>query len=308
LDGATQKPVLVTGATGRQGGGVVQHLLARGLPVRALTRDPSKPAAQALTARAEVVTGDLDDIESLVRAMASVRGVFSVQNWWETGATREIQQGKNVANAAKRVNVPHLVYSSVGGANRNAQITHWKTKWEIERHIQALNLPATILRPAGFMENYYIPAVEKALLGGKLLDAIRADKSYQLIASDDIGAFAALAFAEPARFIGKAIEIAGDELTNPEIAATFSRVLQRPVTFRRLPLFMTRLVLGKEFYEMFSWFNDSGFQADIAGLRRDYPEIKLTTLEAWLRREGWAAKKHYHRHDKTFDAKPPKAG
>jgi uncharacterized protein YbjT (DUF2867 family) len=307
---ATSKrsPVLVTGATGRQGGAVARHLLQRAIPVRALSRNPNNPPAQALArAGAELIAGDLDDRASLTRAMEGVSGVFSVQNWWETGAGREIQQGKNVADAAKDARVPHFVYSSVGGADRNTDITHWKTKWTVEKHVRQLGLPATILRPVGFMENYYIPAVEKALIGGALIDAVRSDKPYQLICADDIGAFAALAFAKPGAFIGKAIEIAGDELTNPAIAATFARVMGRPVKFRRLPLFLTRIMLGKEFHQMFKWFNEAGFQADIPALRRDHPEIAWTSLEEWLRREGWAGKKSYARHAKTFDARIPKA-
>jgi len=151
-----------------------------------------------------------------------------------------------------------------------------------------------------------IPAVEKALIGGKLLDSVRADKPYQLICSEDIGAFAGLAFAQPDRFIGKAVEIAGEELTNPQIAATFSRVMGRTVKFRRLPLPLTRVLLGKEFYQMFKWFNEAGFRADILALRRDYPGVAWTSLEQWLTREGWAGKNVYARHSKTFDAKIPK--
>jgi uncharacterized protein YbjT (DUF2867 family) len=303
-----REPVLVTGATGRQGGAITRSLLKRGFPVRALSRAPDKPSARALVqAGVEVVKGDLDDPASLARAMEGASGVFSVQNWWETGASREVRQGKNAADAAKQAGVRHFVYSSVGGAERGADITHWKTKWEIENHVRQLGLPATILRPAGFMDNYYVPAVEKALIGGKLVDAIRADKPYQMICSDDIGAFGALVFAQPERFIGKAIEIAGEELTNPQIAATFSRVMDRPIKFQRLPLFLTRILLGKEFYEMFKWFNEAGFQADIPTLRRDYPEIAWTCLEEWLTREGWAGKKAYARHAKTFDARIPKA-
>ena len=149
--------------------------------------------------------------------------------------------------------------------------------------------------------------VEKGILGGKLVDPIRAEKRVQLIATDDIGEWAALALTEPARFLGKALEIAGDELSNPEIAATFAQVLGRPVRFQRLPLFVTRLVLGKEFHQMFKWFNEEGYRADLALLRREYPEVELTSLDAWLRREGWSRKgRSYARHAKTFIAKIPR--
>lgn len=284
----TDKTVLVTGATGRQGGAVVRHMLAKGWKLRALTRKTSSHAAQALARQGvEVVQGDLEDPSSVASATAGVYGVYSVQDFWAVGAKREVQQGKNVADAAKKAGVKHFVYSSVGGAERNTGIPHWESKWEIEKHIRSLGLPATVLRPVTFMEGYYIDQVEIGILKGKLADAIRGDKPYQTIATDDIGAFAALAFERPTEFIGKELEIAGSELTYREAAKVFSQVLGKPVKFRKLPLPLVRLILGKEFYVMFRWFNEAGYKADIPGLRRAYPEIHLHSLEEWLREEGW---------------------
>ena len=284
----TDRTVLVTGATGRQGRAVVRHLLGIGWRLRALTPDPVGPPARTLSSRSvEVVRGDLEDPSSLEKAARNVYGVYSVQDFWAVGARREIIQGTNLADAARNTGVHHFVYSSVGGVERQSKIGHWETKWEIEKHIRRLGLPATILRPAAFMDNYYIDKVEIAILKGKLIDPIRPDKPYQTIASDDIGAFAALAFERPKEFIGRELEIAGSELTNVEAAQVFSRILGKPVRFQRLPLPMVRLFLGKEFYQMFRWFNEAGFKADIAGLQRTYPEIHLQTLEEWLRNEGW---------------------
>ena len=284
----SDRKVLVTGATGRQGGSVVRHLLASGWDIRALTRDPGTKAARALADRGvEVVKADLEDPASLAGACRGVYGVYSVQDFWAVGARREVNQGKNLADAAKKARVEHFVYSSVGGAERNSGIDHWESKWEIEKHVRKLGLAATILRPAGFMENYYIHQVEIGILKGKLMDPIRADKPYQTIASDDIGAFVALSFERPQEFIGVELEIAGSELTNPEAAEVFSRVLGKRVRFQRLPMPMVRLVLGKEFYQMFRWFNAAGFQANIAELRGRYPEVQLQTLEQWLYNEGW---------------------
>ena len=76
---------------------------------------------------------------------------------------------------------------------------------------------------------------------------------------------------------------AGSELTNLEAAQVFSRVMGKPVKFRKLPLPLVRLILGKEFYAMFHWFNEAGYRADIAGLHRRYREVHLHTLEEWLR-------------------------
>jgi uncharacterized protein YbjT (DUF2867 family) len=285
---STDKTLLITGATGRQGGAVVRHLLPKGWKLRALTRDPGSHAARALTQKGvEVVQGDLEDAASVVRAAAGVYGIYSVQDFWAVGAKREVQQGRNVADAAKKAGVNHLVYSSVGGAERNTGIPHWESKWEIEKYIRRLELPVTVLRPVTFMEGYYIDQVEIGILKGKLTDAVRADKPYQTIATDDIGAFGALAFERPDKFLGKELEIAGSELTYTEAAQVFSRVLGKPVKFQKLPLPIVRLVLGKEFYVMFRWFNEAGYKANIPELRRKYPEIHLQTLEEWLRNEGW---------------------
>jgi len=284
----TNKTVLITGATGRQGGAVIRHMLPKGWKLRALTRNPGSATAQDLTRQGiDVAQGDLEDPRSIVRAAHGVYGIYSVQDFWSVGAKREVQQGKNLAEAAKKAGVEHFVYSSVGGAERSSGIDHWESKWEIEKYIRKLGLPATILRPVTFMETYYVQEVEIGILKGKLVDPIRADKPYQTIATDDIGAFVALAFERPKEFIGVDLEIAGSELTNPEAAQVFSRVLGKPVKFQRLPMPMVRLFLGKEFYQMFRWFNDAGYQANIAELRRRYPEIRLHTLEEWLREEGW---------------------
>ena len=282
------KLVLVTGATGRQGGAVIRHMLPKGWRLRALTRNSASHGAKQLARLGvEVVQGDLEDPASLDRASRGVYGIYSVQDFWTVGARREVQQGKNLADVAKKAGVQHFVYSSVGGAERNTGIPHWESKWQIERHIRELKLPATILRPASFMETYHILEVEVGILKGKLADPIRADKPYQTIATDDIGAFAALAFERPRDFMGLELEIAGSQLTNLEAAKVFSQVMGKPIKFQKLPMPIVRLFLGKEFYLMFRWFNESGYKADIAGLRRKYPEVHLHTLEEWLREDGW---------------------
>ena len=293
------RTVLVTGATGRQGGAVVEHMRRQGWNLRAMTRNPASTGAVELRRRGvEVVQGDLEEPESLERATRGAYGVYSVQDFWSVGAKREVQQGKNLAEAARKAGVEHFVYSSVGGAERNSGITHWESKWEIEKHIRKLGLPATMLRPVAFMENYYVEQVEIGILKGKLRDPVRADKPYQTIAADDIGGFVALAFKNPREFIGLDLEIAGSELTNAEAAKVFSRVLGKPVKFQQLPMPLVRLFLGMEFYQMFRWFNAEGFRANIPELRCRFPEVQLQTLEEWLRREGW--------HKRARRAQPPK--
>ena len=191
--------IVVTGATGQQGGAVARHLLADGWRVRALTRDPGKPAAQALTeAGAELFAADNDDRASLDAAFQGAYGVYSVQNFWlpNVGAEGEVRQGKAVADAAKAAGVKHLVYSSVGAAHRGMGQAHFATKYEIEEYIRSLDLPHTILRPVFFMENFnwQRPQITNGTYPGM---GLRPEKGIQMVAVDDIGAFAALAFGEP---------------------------------------------------------------------------------------------------------------
>jgi len=286
--GDGDKTILVAGATGRQGGAAIRHLLPNGWKLRALTRNPNGYAAKQLSGQGvEVVRGDLEDPGSLERAAHGVYGIFSVQDYWVAGTRREVQQGKNLADIAKKTSVAHFVYSSVGGAERNTGIAPWETKWEIEKHIRKLGLPATIFRPTGFMEIYHMLELEVGLLIGRFLDPVRPDKTYQSIATDDIGAFVALAFDRPKQFIGMELEIAGSELTPRQTADIFSRVMGKPVKYGRLPMLAARILLGKDFHAMFRWLNRDGFQANIPELRRKYPEIHLHSLEEWLREDGW---------------------
>ncbi len=277
--------ILVTGATGKQGGAVARHLRASGWRVRALTRDPQKPAARSLAGPGvELVKGDLDDRSSITAGLKDVHGVFSVQNFWESGAAREVQQGKTLADAAKAAGVAHFVYSSVGGAERNTGILHFDSKWEIEEHIHKLGLPTTVLRPVFFMDNFDGPSFRPAILQGTLTMPMRPDRALQMIAVDDIGAIAALAFDKPGEFKGRAIELAGDELTMPQAAETFSRVTGRTLRFVEQPLEQVRS-FSPEAAVMFEWFNQKGYAADINGLRALYPA--LMTLERWLQKSGW---------------------
>ena len=286
--GNGDKIILVTGATGRQGGAVIRHMLPGGWKLRALTRSPNGYAAGLLSGQGvEIVQGDLEDPAALERAARGAYGIFSVQDYWVAGFRREVQQGKNLADIAKKTGVAHFVYSSVGGAERNSGIAPWETKWEIEKHIRQLGLPATIFRPAGFLEIYHMLELELGLLIGRLLDPVRHDKPYQSIATDDIGAFVALAFDRPKEFIGMELEIAGSELTPRQTANVFSRVMGKRVKYGKLLMLAARILLGRDFHAMFRWLNRDGFQANIPELRRKYPEIHLHSLEEWLREDGW---------------------
>jgi uncharacterized protein YbjT (DUF2867 family) len=281
------KVVLVAGAAGQQGGAVVARMLEKGWSLRALTRRPDSPASQALAKQGiDLVKGDLENPASLDAAVQGFYGVFSVQDG-AVGAVREVQQGKNMADAAKKAGIEHFVYTSVGGADRNTGISIWERKWEVENHIRKIGLPYTILRPTSFFEDYFFQMFEMEILRGRLWSPVRADQPYQMIATWDIGGFVQLAFERPAEFIGTELEIAGSALTNREAAEVFSKVRKSKVTFHQIPPAMTRVVMGKDVNKMFVWLNASGYKADVPGLRRKYPELQLKNLEDWLRMERW---------------------
>jgi uncharacterized protein YbjT (DUF2867 family) len=278
--------ITVAGATGQQGGKVAKRLLAQGWKVRALTRDVNKPTAQELAAAgAEIVAGDMDNRAELEAAFQGAYGVFSVQNFWlpTVGYDGEIRQGKSVADAAKATGVKHLVYSSVGAAYRGMGQKHFESKWIIEQYIQSLGLPYTILRPVAFMENYNWTRAH--ILNGIFQGfGLRPDKTIQIVATDDIGAFAELAFANPEQYLGKTIELAGDELTETQIAEVFTKVIGRPVKAAG-PQNPTGTTPTEEQIAMFNFFNGVGYDADIASLRTLYPALQ--NLEQFLRRNGW---------------------
>ncbi len=279
-----ERLILVVGATGKQGGAVARSLLERGFQVRGLTRNPQKPEAQALTEQgAELVQGDMDDRSAMDRVLEGAYGVFSVQNFWETGYDREVQQGKTVADAAKAAGVEHFVYSSVGSAHRQTGIPHFESKWEVEEHVRQIRLPYTILRPVFFMQNWEM--MREHVLGGTLAQPLDPDKPFQHVAVEDVGAFAAIAFEHPEEWIGREVDLAGDEQTMPEIAETFGQVAGKEISYYQVPWDQFEEQMGEEFARQYRWFNDVGYEADIAALRQEYPE--LTTFERYLRSHGW---------------------
>lgn len=267
-----KKAILVIGATGHQGGAVAKALRRTPFTVRALVRSLDDPKAQALARSGiELVQGNLDDPASLRQAMSGTYGVFSVQGY--RLGDREVTQGKNVADAALKSGVRHLVYSSVGGADRKSGVPHFETKWQVEQYIRKLGLPHTILRPVAFMENL---EMTPPFMFMTLMRSVLKDKPLQLIAVDDIGEWAALAFSHPKDFIGAAVEIAGDELTYQQMQQAYKNVYGKPQASMRVAGWL--LGYGGK---MFKWFRDAGYRADITSCRHAVPD--MMTFEAWLR-------------------------
>jgi uncharacterized protein YbjT (DUF2867 family) len=271
--------VLVTGATGKQGGAVARRLLAEGVRVRAVTRKPDGEAARALAkAGAEIVTADFEDQAGMNKALQGAWGVFAVQNTWEAGVAREEAQGKLTAELARKAGVQHYVYTSVGSAHRKTGIPHFDNKWRVEETVRALKFPShVILRPVFFMENLLTPSF--GLPQGKLVIALPPSRALQMVAVEDIGKLGARAFTRHADLAGKEIDLAGDAVTGPQAAAVFSEVLGKPITFEQQPLEQVR-AFSEEYAIMLEWFDKVGYNADIAGLERTY-DLKLTRLKDW---------------------------
>jgi uncharacterized protein YbjT (DUF2867 family) len=278
------KTILVTGATGRQGGSALRHLREKGFSVRALTRDPDKPEARALVGRGiEVVRGDLNDSDSITRALEGVEGVYSVQGHAEGGVEAEIRQGMHVADAAKRARISHFVYSSVAAADRHTGIPHFESKYRIEQHLRTTGLHYTIFRPVFFMENWL--GMRDQVRQGVLWLPLAPDKKLQMIAVDDIGAFVALAFSHPGHWDGRAVELAGDELSMGDLAAAFGRMTGREVRYEQAGWEEFEERLGHDMAAMWRFFDAGGFTVDIPSLRQELPN--MMTFERWLQ-SNWA--------------------
>ncbi len=274
----TNKTILVTGATGQQGGAVLRHLRKSGFALRILTRDPEKPAARELVGHGvEVIKGDLEDTGSIGRAVEGVDGIFSVQDL-TAGIEGEIRQGKNLADAANREAVSHFVYSSVASADRNTGIPHFDSKFRIEEHIRGLGLPYSIVRPAFFMENWL--RMKEQINGGTLTQPLTPEKTLQMVAVDDIGAAVAAFFEHPHRWLGKTVEMAGDEVSMSAVAQAFGTVAGREVKYQELPFDQFEQQAGHEYAVMYRWFQDVGYSVDIDALRQEIPS--LTNFERWV--------------------------
>jgi len=272
------KVILVTGATGHQGGAAIRHLRERGFACRALTRDPGKPEARNFVGHGvEAFQGNMDDQASLTRAVDGVDGVFGVTTPYEGGVEAEVRQGINLANAAKRSRSSHFVYTSVGSADQQTGIPHFDSKFRIEQHLRGTGMRCTILRPVFFMENWL--GMRAPIESGTLALPLSPHTRLQMIAVDDIGGVTAMAFEKPGKW-PEPLEVAGDELSMAELAQVFTRVTGRDVQYQQVPWGDFEAKSGPEITTMYRWFENTGYHVDISRVRQDYP--KLSTFDRWL--------------------------
>ena len=277
------KLILVVGATGKQGGAVLRHLVRAGIKVRALTRDPEKDEAkQLLKQGAEVIAGNLSDRTSLENAATGAYGVFSVQNYWEKGIgfEGEIRQGKNLADAAKKAGVKHFVQSTMAQAMSFRGVEHFKSKLEVEKYIDQIGLPRTFVGMVYFMDNVLDPKLGGSMTFPVLSGTLEPETRFHMIAVDDIGAIVAKIFQQPEKFIGKRFDIAGDLLTVNQMIEVYRRVTGNKPKSWWIPAFIMRM-MNKDFARQLQWHNEAGWTFEPEEVRSFYP--KLTNFEQFLR-------------------------
>lgn len=273
----SQSPALVLGATGGQGGAVAGALLARGARVRALVRRPEEPSVQRLCERGvEAVVGSLDDRISLGAAMHGVAGVFAVTTPFEAGVDAEVAQGRAIVAAAIDQQVPHLVFSSVAGADQHTGVAHFDSKAIIETELAASGMPYTITAPTYFFDNA-LGGIDRIYAG--ILDLpLPPNRPLQQLARPDLGAFVAKVLVDPKPYVGKRIELASDAATPAQMAELLSAALGRPVRHEQTPLESIR---NPDMQAMWRFLNGPGYRVDLEALHAANPDIVWQSFADW---------------------------
>ena len=282
--------VLVTGATGQQGGAVARTLLQRGHHVLALTRDVTSHKAQELVKLgAQVETGDFEDPERLEQLMSGVDTVYAMATpFGEEGLEGEVRHGRHLVDAAKFARVRHFVYSSVAGADQATDVPHFETKHAVEQHLRSGALPYTILAPVFFMENFLGPLFAQRLHEGVLALPMPAHQGLQMVALLDLAAFSVRVMEDSESFLGRRIEVASDEVTGEQAAALISYVGGHKLRYEEVPLEAVRS-RSEDLERMYAWFQREGYHVPIPLLRADYPHVGWHTFEDWARLQDWNA-------------------
>lgn len=309
------KAILVTGATGKQGGAVLAQLSSfnADFTLLAVTRDANSTSAKRIVDRhpdVKLIEGNLDDVPTLFATARAILkksgqaeqiwGVYSVQVSMGKNVTHdsEVKQGNALIDESVKEGVTHFVYSSVdrGGNIRSFEnqtpIPHFQSKYEIERHLlekagkNGEIMGWTILRPVAFMENL-VPGFPTKVFLAALRDTLQG-KSLQWVSVDDIGLFGARAFRNPKEWNARAEGLAGSELTIEEMSECFQRAIGGPVPATYGVFGSALMYMVTEVNLMISWFAAEGYGVDIGKLKKEEP--KLCDFETWLReRSGWKA-------------------
>ncbi len=289
--------IAVCGATGQQGGAVLDHLEAQDRwHLRALSRDPDGDAARRIRDRGhEVVRADLADVDSLRAAFTGAAGVYGVTTPMspkgKLDTATEMRQGRAVVDACVDTGVGHLVLSTVLHIDDDVTVPYVQTKRDIERYVIDRGLPYTFLCPASFMDELggeFLP-VKRGVLTGQA----DGDAKIPYVACTDIGAFVALAFADPDHFIGRKFNLLGDFISGDDLAAMLTRVGGGAVRHKVPPVWLMR-IFAREWITLRRMFEQWGrpphppamldAQAECRSLRPD-----MLDFEQYVRTTGWTS-------------------
>ena len=274
--------VLVTGATGQQGGTVTRALLEKGHNVRAIVRDTqSEKAVELAQMGVELVVGDMDDTASIAAAAQGADSMFAVTSPFVLGTDHETVHGRNLVDGAVAAGVGHFVYSSVASADKETGIPHFESKWEVEKHLLESGLNWTVTAPVFFFENISSPWLAADLASGRYRQAMPTDRDLQMIGLAAIGAFNAVVIDGREDFYGERIDIASDELSGAQTAAVLSDATGRTVTFDEQPIEEVRAAFGEDMALMYEWFNEVGFDVDIDDLEARFPSVRWESFADW---------------------------
>jgi len=305
---AEKKVIAVAGATGAQGGGLVRAIAADpegGFAARALTRDTTSDKAAELTQLgAEVVQADVDDEESLVRAFDGAHGAFCVTFFWDHYSPEtEMSEAGNMARAAKRAGVKHVIWSTLEDTRRFLPISddrmpvlqekynvpHFDGKGEANYLFTDAGVPTTFLQTAFYWENmiYFGLGPHRDEDGQLALALPMGDRKLPGMASEDIGKTAYEIFKRGEALVGRTVSIAGEHLTGAEMAASLSEALGEEVVYNAVPPDVFRgfgFPGADDVGNMFQFKHD--FQDEYVGVR-DLDEARklnpsLQTFDAWL--------------------------
>jgi uncharacterized protein YbjT (DUF2867 family) len=309
---ADQKIIAIVGATGAQGGGLVQAILndARGgFAVRALTRDPGSAKAMALTERgAQVVAADLDDEASLAKALAGAHGAYFVTNFWEHfSPEKEQAQARNLAAAAKHAGLAHVIWSTLEDTRKwvplsdprmptlmgRYKVPHFDAKGEADAYFREAGVPTTFLLTSFYWDNLiHFGMGPKPTGDGRLAFTLpMADRKLAGIAAEDIGRCAYGVFRKGAETIGRTIGIAGEHLTGAQMASAMSAALGREVVYNAVTPAQYRgfgFPGAEDLGNMFQFYAE--FEEYFCGARSlevsRALNAELQSFAAWLGRNG----------------------
>jgi len=279
------KRIAITGVTGSQGGATARRLLRDGWRVRGLTRNTGSAGARAMAAAgAELIQGDMGDRAALDRLVDGAHGVYGVTDFFRNGLVKEVEHGRLIAEAARDARVAHVVFPSVGLADRNSGVPYLEAKWAIEKHLERTGVPLTVIRPTLFLEDLVELRYAAPVWWGTVRRLVGKDKRLLWIAVADVGAIAARVFASPETFIGQKLTLAGDFRSFTEAKEIFKRVRGRAPLALPLPVWLTRRLVNADLVPMWEWLGRNPIEGDVDAIRRIHPE--LMDMETWLRQRN----------------------